>query len=45
LDVREIPYTKEQMYKNLAGEAEARMVQNRLDLSPEELRKNLPYQY
>jgi hypothetical protein len=45
LDKREIPYSKEEMYKNLAGEAEARMVQNRLDLSPEELRKNFPYQY
>ena len=33
------------MYKNLAGEAEARMVQNRLDLSPEELRQHYPYQY
>jgi hypothetical protein len=45
LDKREIPYSKEEMYKNLAGEAEARMVQNRLDLSPEELRTNFPYQY
>jgi hypothetical protein len=45
LDRREIPYSKEEMYKNLAGEAEARMVQNRLDLSPEELRTNFPYQY
>ena len=42
---RAFPYTKEEMYANLAGEAEARMVQNRLDLSPEELRKNFPYQY
>ena len=33
------------MYNNLAGEAEARMVQNRLDLSPEELRQHYPYQY
>jgi hypothetical protein len=45
LDKREIPYSKEEMYRNLAGEAEARMVQNRLDLSPEELRQNFPYQY
>lgn len=42
---RAFPYTKEEMYKNLAGEAEARMVQNRLDLSPEELRQKFPYQY
>ena len=42
---RAFPYTKEEMYKNLAGEAEARMVQNRLDLSPEELRQHYPYQY
>lgn len=32
-------------YFKHAGEAEARMVQRRMDLSPEELRKNYPYQY
>lgn len=42
---RAFPYTKEEMYKNLAGEAEARMVQNRMDLLPEELLQNFPYQY
>jgi hypothetical protein len=32
-------------YFRHGGEAEARMVQKRMDLSPEELRKNFPYQY
>jgi hypothetical protein len=32
-------------YRNHAGEAEARMVQARAHLSPEELRKQFPYQY
>ena len=42
---RAFPYTKEEMYKNLAGEAEARLVQNRADLSQEELFQHFPYQY
>jgi len=32
-------------YRNHAGEAEARMVQARRNLTPEELRKQFPYQY
>jgi hypothetical protein len=32
-------------YFKHGGEAEARMVQRRMDLSPEELRKTYPYQY
>jgi hypothetical protein len=31
-------------YAKHGGEAEARMVQNRMDLSPEQLRQNFPYQ-
>lgn len=45
LNHRTIPYSKEEMYARLAGEMEARMVQNRLDLSPEKLRQKFPYQY
>lgn len=32
-------------YLRHGGEAEARMVQNRMNLSPEELRQHFPYQY
>lgn len=45
LNHRDIPYSKEEMYARLGGEMEARMVQNRLNLSPEELRQKFPYQY
>ena len=32
-------------YRHHGGEAEARLVQSRMNLSPEELRKHFPYQY
>ena len=45
LDKKTTPYTPEQMYGRLGGEVEARQVQARQDLSPEERQANFPGQY
>jgi hypothetical protein len=43
LDKRTKPYTPYEMYNNLAGEAEARLAQTRIDLTPEQRLENFPF--
>jgi hypothetical protein len=43
LDKRSTPYSPFEMYNNLAGEAEARLAQTRIDLTPEQRLENFPF--
>lgn len=45
LDKKTTPYTPSQMYKRLGGEVEARQVQARQDLTPEQRLQNFPNEY
>ena len=44
-DRRLNPDTPREMYQRIAGEAEARLVENRMNLSDEELMKHFPYRF
>jgi hypothetical protein len=43
LDKRSTPYSPFEMYNNLAGEAEARLAQTRIDLTPQQRLENFPF--
>ena len=43
LDKRSTPYSPFEMYNNLAGEAEARLAQTRMDLTPEQRLEYFPF--
>ena len=45
LNQRSTPYSPEEMYSRLAGEAESRLTERRFKLSPEERIANFPYSY
>jgi hypothetical protein len=45
LNQRSTPYSPEEMYSRLAGEAESRLTERRFNLSPEERIANFPYSY
>lgn len=45
LNQRSTPYSPEEMYSRLAGEAESRLTERRFRLSPEERLANFPYEY
>ena len=45
LDKKVSPYTAKQMYNRLGGEVEARQVQARKDLTPEQRQQNFPNEY
>lgn len=45
LNQRSTPYSPEEMYSRLAGEAESRLTERRFRLSPEERMANFPYEY
>jgi hypothetical protein len=45
LDTKTTPYTPNQMYRRLGGEVEARQVQARQDLTPEQRLQNFPNEF
>ncbi len=45
LDKRTEPLSSNDVYRNLMGEAEARLVERRMNLSPEQLRQYYPFEY
>jgi hypothetical protein len=45
LDTKTTPYTSNQMYRRLGGEVEARQVQARQDLTPEQRLQNFPNEF
>lgn len=45
LDRRTEPLKSDDVYRNLMGEAEARLTERRMDLTPEQRRKYFPFEY
>ena len=45
LDRRTEPLSPDEVYRNLMGEAEARLVERRMNLTPEERRRYFPFEY
>jgi hypothetical protein len=44
-DIASFPSDQKTLYKNLMGEAEARLTERRMNLTPEERRQYFPYEY